>query len=428
MEIFQLFGIAGLIIFIGFVGEIIFRRTNIPDVIWLMLVGIILNFFTENIIADTAFTAVAPIFTTFALIFILFEGALNINITQFLKGFLGGVILTLNSFILSSLSIGLIMFIFFKWDFLPSLLLGTIIGGSSSAIVIPIVKRLKISTKTNLILTIESAISDVLCIVASITIVNIITLNTLQVESVFQEILYSFIVAAALGVIGGLLWIRVQDIMRHFSKSYMTTIAFLLALYSFVEFVNSNGAIACLFFGLILGNSKKIILLIKKKSQSIVSPSGKFFYSQISFFVKSFFFVYLGLIIDFSDYGSLIIGFLLTLILFYIRPVAVLLSTKKSMQKKERVFMEILAPKGLAAAVLAQLPSQSGMFNGEQYSTIVSSVIFFSIILSTILVFLTERGLFKGIRIPNIKIKRELKEIRTIKQDIDEYIEKRKAK
>ena len=38
-----------------------------------------------------------------------------------------------------------------------------------------------------------------------------------------------------------------------------------------------------------------------------------------------------------------------------------------NLEHKDRIFMEILTPKGLAAAVLAQLPMQYGVPNGEQF-------------------------------------------------------------
>ncbi|MBU0757184.1 MAG: cation:proton antiporter [Nanoarchaeota archaeon] len=435
MALFVLFGIAGLIIFIGFLGELIFKSTNIPDVIWLMLVGIVLNIFSKDIASQPAFQSVAPIFTTFALLFILFEGAMNINIKQFIKGIVGGVNITVFSFVLSSLAAAFFMMLFLKWRFIESLLLGSIIGGTSSAIVIPIIKKISLGSHATTVLTIESAISDVLCIVGSITIIDILVFQTLQVPSVFEKLLYSFIVAGVLGTLAGLFWIRFQKFIQQFSKSYMTTIAYLLIVYSFVEYIKSNGAIACLFFGLIYGNSKKIEKLLPMGDtngpQSVVSPSAKFFYSEISFFVKSFFFVYLGLIIDFTDYWSLLIGLALTILLFLVRPLAVFMTTKKTTQKKDKVFMEILAPKGLAAAVLAQLPLHNGIANGLKYSTIVSSVIFFSILLSTLLVFLTEKGHFNGLRLPKMnlsKIQKSRKKEKSLKEELDEDLEKRKGK
>ena len=81
MDVNTIFVVSGIIIFVGFLGEYIFRKTNIPDFIWLMLFGAILGTFFD-ISKNAGFTQIAPIFTTFALIFILFEGAINIDIKK----------------------------------------------------------------------------------------------------------------------------------------------------------------------------------------------------------------------------------------------------------------------------------------------------------------------------------------------------------
>ena len=283
------------------------------------------------------------------------------------------------------------------WNFLEGMLLGAIIGGASSAVIIPIAKNINVKPNTALVLTFESAISDVLCIVGTLTILNIIILNSFNVGNVVQRIVYSFGLAIFIGVIGGLAWVKLLKHMEKFSKSYMTTIAAMLLLYSFVEFLESNGAIACLSFGIILGNSKKIFSFLENTKEYTMTPSAKFFFSEISFFVKVFFFVYLGLLIDLSNYALMLLGFLLTILLLLFRPIAVKISNRKNrLDDKDRIFMEILTPKGLAAAVLAQLPAQYGVTHGEAFSTIVLSVIMFSILLSTIFVFVTEKGNFKG--------------------------------
>ncbi len=397
MEAYPLFAAAGLILLIGFFGEFVFSKTNIPDVIWLILVGIIIGVFFKDFVHSSVFTTIGPIFTTFALIFILFEGAININLKHLVAGIFHGVNLTVLNFVLSCLTSAFIM-MFFGWEFIHGLLLGAIIGGSSSAIVIPIIKNLNVKKKTTLILTIESAVSDVLCIVGAITIIQIITLHSFSVDSILQDLIYSFTVAILFGVLGGLVWIKIQKYIEQISKSYITTIAFLLILYAFVEYIHANGAIACLAFGVILGNSKRIFSLIEEDFKELMSPSAKFFYAEISFFVKSFFFVYIGLIINFSDFKLILIGLLLSVLLIFIRPLAVLFTSKKGLADKDKAVIEVLSPKGLAAAVLAQVPSHYNIPRGDQFSTIVLSVIFFSILLNTILVFLTERGHFLGVR------------------------------
>jgi potassium/hydrogen antiporter len=399
MDVMPIFAASAVIIFIGFIGEYIFQKTNIPDVIWLMILGVVLGHFYD--FQASVFAGVAPIFTGFALIFILFEGAINIDIKKLVKGVAGGTSLSVLSFVLSIIIVPLVMSIV-GWGFLEGMLLGAIIGGASSAVIIPITKNIDIRPSTGLVLTIESAISDVLCIVGTLTILKIYKLNSIDVGSIIKDIVISFGIAIIIGIVAGLAWIKIQKKLESFSKSYMTTIAALLALYSFVEFIKPNsGAIACLAFGIILGNSKKIFAYKKHHhdEEYKLTPSAKFFFSEISFFVKVFFFVYLGLLISLDNVGLILVGFLLTVLLFLTRPLAVAISHRKTnLDNRDRVFMEILTPKGLAAAVLAQLPVQFGVPYAEQFSTIVLSVIMFSILLSTIGVFLTGKGKFNGVK------------------------------
>ena len=75
--------------------------------------------------------------------------------------------------------------------------------------------------------------------------------------------------------------------------------------------------VALLFFGLVLKNSKQLSSIIRgilsKKAKekrkalkgelgvSVTTPSEEYFYHQISFFLKTFFFVYIGILIDMTD-------------------------------------------------------------------------------------------------------------------------------
>ncbi len=64
----------------------------------------------------------------------------------------------------------------------------------------------------------------------------------------------------------------------------------------------------------------------------------------------------------------------------------------RSVPRRDAMLMTALVPKGLAAAVLASLPVQMGLADGEIVQGTVYAVIFFSIVLCAILVFVSERG------------------------------------
>ena len=108
-----MFAIAGVILFVGFLGELIFQKTNIPDVIWLMIIGALLGYFFD-IANAPGFNQIAPIFTTFALIYILFEGAINIDIKKLVKGVIGGSSLSVLSFLISKRNVSMSEFELFN--------------------------------------------------------------------------------------------------------------------------------------------------------------------------------------------------------------------------------------------------------------------------------------------------------------------------
>ena len=394
-----LFATIGVIIFLGFIGEMVFKKTNIPDVIWLILFGIVISRFFD-IRSVTYANDLIPIFTTFALLFILFEGALSIKLKDLFKSMSKTTIITFLSFVLSILvmiAIGAII----GWPLLQSLLIGAIIGGTSSAVVIPISQKLNIKDETESIFKLESSISDVLCILSSITIMGIIIGLDVSVSGTLNSLFGSFAIALLIGAVAGFLWIPLlKYIKEKFTKSYLITIAFLLIVYAFVEFIGANGAIAALAFGIVMGNSKRISSALNHEdTKEVLSSSDKFFYSQISFFVKAFFFVFLGMMIDFSNPFPFIVAGVITLALFFIRPLAIAPVAGK-FEERDRAALETLIPKGLAAAVLAQLVeirfAEAGMSIFEGFGSMIMAVVLFSIVLSSILVFLVERGWFLG--------------------------------
>ncbi len=401
-----LFVISG-IMFIGFLAETIFKKTNIPDVLLLIGVGVLMSTILGWTNKDVL-QAGAPLFTTFALVFVLFQGALSINFVTLVKSLPSTFKLTIINFIFTVIIVAIIANVGFGYTFHLALLIGMILGGTSSAVVIPLVNNVEIKEKYSSVLTLESALSDVLCIIGTITVLEIISTGKVLAENIFKSVFTSFSLAIVAGILVGVLWVFLLNKSDHLAKSYMMTIAVVVALYALVEspLIEASGAIAALVFGLILGNSRSLLKLKKRKKSeeeeritSVVSFSAKNFYSEISFFVKTFFFVYLGILIDFSNPYIFIYGAILTLGIFLVRPFAVrLVFPKPNVPEKERTLLEVLIPKGLAAAVLAGVAVQSGVLNGNEaiFTNTVLSVVLLSIILTSVLIFLTENEKFKG--------------------------------
>lgn len=400
---------ASLILFFGFFAEFIFRKFSIPDVLFLIILGFAIGPYALGYISPADLIGIAPVFTTFTLVFLLFDGAFNINLASLIREFSESFMLTIFNFIISSLIVALILWVVgLIWldgfPFLLALLSGFILGGVSSSFVIPILKQIKIGEKLYSLLTLESALTDVFCIVFSLTIIEIFSLGGFGIKATLTQLASLFAVAGLIGLIGGVIWIIL--ILRVFKEhNYMVAIAYLLLIYVLTEFLGGNGAIAALFFGLILKNSKQLSSIIrgilsrkakeKKKALkgelgvSVTTPSEQFFYHQISFFLKTFFFVYIGILIDISDWKALAIGIGLSFVLMGSRTASLLLTKRMSLE--HRSFVNSIFARGLAAAAVAQLAIQAGIPYAEFISKVAYVTITGTIILSSIRVFLVKR-------------------------------------
>ncbi|NQZ84260.1 MAG: cation:proton antiporter [Nanoarchaeales archaeon] len=427
MDILSYLALIAGIIFIGFLSEIIFKKFSFPDVLLLSFVGIGLGTFLTNT-DPKSFGSGAEIFSTFALIFILFQGASNINFKTLVKNLPSTLKLTVLSFVFTVITITGISY-YFLGDVLLSLLIGMILSGTSSAVVIPLISNVEIKNKYGLVLTLESAISDVLCILGTLTVLEIMQTGTAVASSIFQSILSSFAMALLVGAVFGVGWILLFRKYDYLNNFYMLTIAFLLGVYVFVEgpFISASGPIAVLAFGLVLGNSKSIFAIIDGKSdddskvkkskpkvsnkkvehtteehilKNALTSDARNFYYEVSFFVKTFFFVYLGMLINLSDIRSFKFGLILAVGAFLIRPVVVWLSFRhKEIDVRERAFLEVLIPKGLAAAILSGVVVQAGILtiNSSEFINIILSAVLISIVFSSIFVFLIEKNKFMGV-------------------------------
>ncbi len=403
MEVVTLLLAVSLILFFGFFAEFIFKKLSVPDVLFLIVLGFVLGPYAFGVIRPEMLVNIAPVFTTFTLLFLLFDGAFNINLASLIREFSHSFYLTGFNFIISTVVIAAVMWIS-GFPILISVLAGFLLGGVSSSFVIPILKEINVSERIYSLLTLESALTDVFCIVFSLTVMEIFRLGDFGIRDTLTQIASLFAIAGLVGVVGGVLWIIL--ILKVFEeRNYMITIAYLMLIYVVTEFLNGNGAIAALFFGLILKNSKQLSSIIrgilsskakeKKKALkgelgvTVTTASEQFFYHQISFFLKTFFFVYIGILIDLTDVKALIIGGILSILLMASRRASLLLT--RQMGQDNRVLVNAIFARGLAAAAIAQLALQAGIPHSEFLVKVAYVTITGTILLSSIRVFLLSR-------------------------------------
>ncbi|HUK85155.1 MAG TPA: cation:proton antiporter, partial [Candidatus Acidoferrum sp.] len=115
------FLIAGTIIVLGFLGEEFFKRTGIPDPILLLLFGVLLGP-VLNVFSHDQLISITPYFASLALIVILFDGGLNMNIRQAIKNSPRALILGVSGFLINVLVTALLCKYVLGWGLLNGLL------------------------------------------------------------------------------------------------------------------------------------------------------------------------------------------------------------------------------------------------------------------------------------------------------------------
>ncbi len=394
--------LASTILLIGYMGQIIFRRTNIPDILWLMLFGIFLSFLLSTNQKQMLAQFAGP-FGTLALIIILFNSGIEFDLVQFSKGVSRGVLLILTAFFFSVLITAGVTSYFLGWPVLYGLLLGVAVGGTSSGVIVPIVTRLKLSDFFKSVLTVESVGTDILVIILAVSLINLIATGTTDVVLAFKSITAAFSIGVTIGLVGALVWLFVAVRIEKEIRSYLLDFTVVLLLYVFTEFIGGSGAIAALTFGLIIGNVGSVRKLIRIPEGAKLSRGEKLFYSELNFFIRTFFFVYLGVMFSFSSLRLLGIGLLLVILFVIVRTLAVYLAMFNSrFTESEKNLASVLVGRGLSAAVVSQMPlialmpyihDKTQITILTEFSPIVLSIIFFSILSTVVGVYIfTRRG------------------------------------
>ena len=192
-------------------------------------------------------------------------------------------------------------------------------------------------------------------------------------------------VGVVIGIIAGGLWLWVLSLLEGETYDDILTLAIVFSLFFVVENLNGSGAIFALTFGIVMGNGVRIARFLRIKRTVEIHEMMRKFHSQMSFLIKTFFFVYLGMIIAFDQPQPLIIGVILCFILLLSRYIAVLLSSIRSATlTKEKGILTAMFPRGLSAAVVAELVVAAGIPNANAYPSIIMAVIVSTVALSAI--------------------------------------------
>lgn len=382
--------VVAAIFILGVVGEVAFERTGVPDVVWLIGVGILLGPLT-GVVSRERLLDVAPYFGALTLVIVLFDGGTSLRLKELGQAAGRGSTLALLGFCVSVATVtgatalaGVLGWLPESWTWMHGLLLGAITGGSSSVIIMPALGKARLSSRLTTLLNLESAITDVLCVVFAVACIRVVVSGSTDFGAAALELGRGFGIGLVVGAATGVLLILVLRRLRQSSAGYPIILGTLLILYVVVDGMGGSAALAILAVATIVGNARTLSSTIGLAKKASLGKSIEGFHDQMTFIVKSFFFTFIGAMLG-PPWGLVAVGLGLSLVLLIARIPAVwlgLLGTE--LPPAARGLVVVTLPRGMAAGVLAMLPHQMGVPDTELlpvavFAAVIGSIAIFSV-------------------------------------------------
>lgn len=369
----------GIILLAGIVIVILSKKLRLPEHLFLIIFGILISHLSYQ---GQRIIEFSPIFLTsisiLALAMIVFDAASRLKIKEFdtfsLKALKLSIIFITFCVILLTISL---YFLFNITDIMLAILFATVMIGTSPDVILPILKEAK--SKVFELLEIESILNTPLTVLLPFLLIDIIM--GIKKASFDELLLYvppflqQFIVGIGTGVIVGLIVSKIMSKKYSPTLSPLATITSALLTYVLAENLGGNGVLAVTTLGLVFGN---FYIQHKKKLQE--------FSATFSEFLEIFVFVLIGLVIKIPlTYQFLTSSLILFLIYIFIRFITIQLTfIKSSYTQKEKLFMTLNIPKGIAVAVVAFTLATLTIPGLKIILDLILMFIIYSIILSTI--------------------------------------------
>jgi len=393
------------ILVIGIIADEIHSRFGIPDILMMIFLGSLFGPILKVIPRDPLI-AIAPYLAAVTLAIVLFEGGINFPAQ---KGLTEAFRALLYAFIGVSFSIIIatpLSFIIYSWSPLIGALLGAIVGGTSSAVVLSLMPRMNISQEAKNVLSLESIFTDAIVIVIAMLIMRLVTLpsQTITIETVSREIMGCIVISLLVGFLLAVALSKIVATLQAKMYGDIFLLAIVILVYGITEQVGGSGALTVFAFALTIANIRYLIPRMRVEVPSIAKrikdkipsfkPYSRKFYTQIAFLMRTYFFAFLGMIFSIPSLQGFLAGLALTGCLIFMRYLATLIITYKSnISSRDKIFMTFICGRGLAAAVLSSLLLTYGIAASPTIQDLVTQVIIYTTIISAISSYLSKSEL-----------------------------------
>ncbi len=389
-EVAAAFVLAAAVVFTGFVAMRVFQATRVPDIPILLAIGLLLGPLNRVAVhyghgSDTLATAlapeallpVAPYISALALIVILFDSGLKLDFREFQRSLRPALGHTLPIFLLTVLLVALVARHVFGMPSLMAVILGVAVSNVGQTVAAAIIRDIHLTPEVRAMYFIEMALYDLVSIPILVSLLTYAEQGggAAGVGTFARAFAQLMAASLFLGVTMGTLWIIALRRLHGQAYAYMLTLAALLVVYALSQYLGGSGAVSVLLFGLVIGNRRVILSrFMDAYALGPDDPKVHDFHEEITFIVRTFFFLFLGINFSTGTDGEWAVASALwpfsrwthtaglflagVLLVFGAIVAARYLAVRfiSSRRRPERRLLFLVYGRGLGTAVLATLP------------------------------------------------------------------------
>ena len=347
MDMARTFGLPAALLIIAVAANRLSRWTRVPDIIVLLLIGVGLGPVLKWV-DPSHFQDMVRVLGMLALILILVEGGVELRLKEAIRYSPGGLLLAIVSYAFTVGLVAVVVRLTLHMSWLDSSLLGAVLGSTSAAVVLPAIQQIDAPEPLKVTLTLESSLGE---IIAVLTVGTLMGLDGAQplVEGLITGFGHHVLIDVAVGIVAGVAWSRLLPILADQRFTNALNLGTVLGVFAVGRYLGGSGLLAELVFGLTLANLPRTPRMTRQGERMLA------FHSELTFLVRSFFFVLLGIMAQVvpKAYVLPIIGILTVLVLARWMAVRATRWSIRDVAPKETALLALMFPRGLITAVLA---------------------------------------------------------------------------
>ncbi len=369
----------GVLLLVGLFCTILSSKIKLPNVLLLIVAGILLKYpkYKGAPLFDIPQNFILTL-GVLTLILVVYDSASNFKLKEIDQMFFKALKLTTFFIILTLFLFTITAKYMLDIDVYLAVLFASFMAGTSPDAALSLLSGAK--NKIAEFLEIESIVNTPPLVLLPFIIVDLMnTMESMTFDTVIQQsvpFLQQIIIGLGAGLLVGVIVFKVMSRVYEEKVSPIAIVAAALITYVLAENIGGNGVLAVTTMAVIVGN-----IYIKHKE------TLDKFSSTFSAFLQILVFILLGLLIDIQWSVAFVIKSLALFFVFLlIRLLSIHISFWGEYTLKEKIFMTINAPKGIAMAVVIFLLSTYAIPGLEQILDYGLAFILYSIVLATLVI------------------------------------------